>query len=476
MIEARNITYHYDKDSPASLREVSLAVQDGEIVLCTGRSGCGKSTLVRVLNGLCPNYYGGILSGSVHLDGENTASMDISQIAAQAGTLFQDPERQFFALNVEDEIAFALEWQGISQQEIAARVEDVIRRFGLEGIRGNAISALSEGQKQKVGLAEIVALHGKNLILDEPTANLDPESTAELGQFLLQLKQEGYCIFIVDHRHYWLQGIADRVLIMQDGRIEQSGSFELLSDGAIQQTYGLRKASVTDRRQLLTGIEPDCSNWAVKGQDISFAYKNGREIFSHFDFAIPEGISVLIGDNGTGKTTLSRLIFGLEKAQQGSITFRHGNKKKPLQLGSLVLQNTDYQLNMQTVYQEVAVCMQLAHGTKPEPSAVMALLSELDLDALSYRHPHSLSGGQKQRLVIACALAKEPQVLILDEPTSGLDGANMQRIAHILHSFARDGRAALIITHDLEFLDDPALQALRMPDKSPAQEAASAAA
>ena len=196
------------------------------------------------------------------------------------------------------------------------------------------------------------------------------------------------------------------------------------------------------------------------------AYKDGKTIFKDLSFAVPEGINVLIGENGIGKTTLSRLIFGLEKLSGGKIEFKDPKGKKPLQLGSIVLQNTDYQLNMQTVYQEVAICMTLAEGIKPQPGKVMELLEKLDLSALSYRHPQSLSGGQKQRLVIACALAKNPQVLVLDEPTSGLDGANMQRIKNILHDYAKDGRAALVITHDLELIDDKNLKALRLKKES----------
>lgn len=163
-----------------------------------------------------------------------------------------------------------------------------------------------------------------------------------------------------------------------------------------------------------------------------------------------------------GKTMLSCLIFGLEKLEGGRIRFKDPKDKKTLQLGSIVLQNTDYQLNMQTVYQEAAVCMTLADGVKPQPDKVMSLLKKLDLASLAYRHPQSLSGGEKQRLVIACALAKNPQILVLDEPTSGLDGANMLRIKNILQDFAKEGRAALVITHDLELIDDENLQALRL--------------
>ena len=466
MIEVKNVSYTYSDSKEKALNNVSFTVNDGEIVLCTGRSGCGKSTVIRVINGLCPDYYSGTLEGSVSLNGENSAEMDLTEISRRVGTLFQDPERQFFALNVEDEIAFALEWMGIDRDEIKRRLERVIKRFSLERIRNNSIAALSEGQKQKVGLAEIVALHGKNIILDEPTANLDPQSTEDLARLLFELKQEGYCIFIVDHRHYWLNAIADRVLIMSDGKIEKEGNFSILDNASLQKEYGLRKAYVTDRRALLKDLEPNGDDYVVKGEHVAFSYKDGKTIFKDLNFAVPEGINVLIGENGIGKTTLSRLIFGLEKLSGGKIEFKDPKGKKPLQLGSIVLQNTDYQLNMQTVYQEVAICMTLAEGVKPQSGKVMELLEKLDLSALSYRHPQSLSGGQKQRLVIACALAKNPQVLVLDEPTSGLDGANMQRIKNILHDYAKDGRAALVITHDLELIDDKNLKALRLKKES----------
>ena len=462
MIEVKNVSYTYSDSKEKALNNVSFTVNDGEIVLCTGRSGCGKSTVIRVINGLCPDYYSGTLEGSVSLNGENSAGMDLTEISRKVGTLFQDPERQFFALNVEDEIAFALEWMGIDRDEIKRRLERVIKRFSLECIRNNSIAALSEGQKQKVGLAEIVALHGKNIILDEPTANLDPQSTEDLARLLFELKQEGYCIFIVDHRHYWLNAIADRVLIMSNGKIEKEGNFSILDNASLQKEYGLRKAYVTDRRALLKDLDPWGTDYVVKGEHVAFSYKDGKTIFKDLNFAVPEGINVLIGENGIGKTTLSRLIFGLEKLKGGKIEFKDPKGTKPLQLGSIVLQNTDYQLNMQTVYQEVAICMTLAEGIKPQPGKVMELLEKLDLSALSYRHPQSLSGGQKQRLVIACALAKNPQVLVLDEPTSGLDGANMQRIKNILHDYAKDGRAALVITHDLELIDDKNLKALRL--------------
>lgn len=463
MIEVADLTYSYDADGSATaLRRVSFQVRDGEIVLCTGRSGCGKSTLLRCLNGLCPHYYGGKLSGRVKINGCDLQELDFAEISQLVGTLFQDPERQFFALNVEDEIVFALEWQGLNRAEIGRRLEEVIARFNLEAVRRHAVSALSEGQKQKVGLAAVTALQCRTVILDEPTANLDPESTAELRQLLLNLKKNGYCILVVDHRHYWLKDAADRVLVLEDGAICAEGGFALLYDEELRRRCGLRRAEVVDRRELMPDLDIKTSDFVVRGQGLSFAYRGGPQIFNDFNFALPPGISVLSGPNGAGKTTLARLIFGLEKPQQGQVEFRDSRGLKPLRLGSIVLQNTDYQLNMRTVFEEIAVCMSLNQQRHPKREEVLSLLSRLDLQDLAERHPQSLSGGQKQRLVIACALAKSPRVMVLDEPTSGLDGANMQRIRRILQDFADAGNAALLITHDLELMDDASFQALRM--------------
>ena len=250
MIELKHVSYAYADETTNNLKDISLTAYDGEISLCTGVSGCGKSTLLRVINSLCPNYYGGSLEGEILIDGINVVGEELAYVSSLVGTLFQDPERQFFALNVEDEIAFALEWKGLNKAEIIQRVNDVIEMFSLGEIRNQAIDSLSEGQKQKVGLATVVAMQIKNIILDEPTANLDPESTEELAKILQRLKKENYCIMVVDHRLYYLKDYADKVYILEQGSVVEEGGFNVISNEVIKK-YGLRKTSVTDRRQSL---------------------------------------------------------------------------------------------------------------------------------------------------------------------------------------------------------------------------------
>lgn len=462
MIRFEKVTYTYPFQARPAVADISFAVRPGELVLCTGASGCGKSTLMRLANGLCPHYFQGTLEGRVLIGGEPILTRPINSIAREVGTLFQDPEQQFFALNVEDELAFAHEWQGVSSEAIAMKINEASRTFQLGPLLSSSIHELSEGQKQKVGLASILSQGPKALILDEPSANLDPEATEDLARKLAELKARGMAILVVDHRLYWLKALADRVLVMQEGRIAEQGDFATLNSNVLREWYGLRAACVDDPRRSL----PDCAVESGKGglavSGLRFAYSGKPLLFDDADVAIPVGVTALVGDNGTGKTTLARLLTGLNAPQAGqfSIANQPISASKLLARVGIVLQNADHQLHMKTVRQELEISLSLAgYGMDDVPG----LLSLFALKGLAERHPQSLSGGEKQRLVIACAFAKRPDVLILDEPTSGLDGRNMRRIADALDLLARRGACVLVITHDLELMGLACTQALRLP-------------
>ena len=472
MIRFDSVSYTYPFQDTPAVRDISLVVRPGELVLCTGMSGCGKTTLMRLANGLCPQYYRGTVTGSVLIGGKDTMVHPLHALADDVGTLFQNPEEQFFALNVEEELVFAHEWQGKSPDEMRARLERVTRDFGLGPILESSMHELSEGQKQKVGLASILSRQPRALILDEPTANLDPESTVELARHLQRLKETGIAILVVDHRLYWLEDVADRVLVMDRGRIAEQGAFSLLQDEALRDRYGLRRHAVDDPRLSL----PDTADCGLAQrlavEDLSFGYPDKALLFSGAACAVPGGVTAIVGDNGVGKTTLARLLTGLSKAGGGRMRL-DGLPITPdalLERSSLVLQNADHQLYMRTALEEVTTCLRIAAGNLRPASSVeevrekaLGILAMFDLSALAERHPQSLSGGEKQRLVIACAFAKNPDVLILDEPTSGLDGRNMRRIATALADVAGRGACVLVITHDLELMETACTAALRLP-------------
>ncbi len=477
MIRFEDVTYSYPFQKTSAVHGIDLHIRPGELVLVTGESGCGKSTLMRLANGLCPQYYGGILKGDVRIDGISTRDMSLKDMSRMVGTLFQDPEQQFFALGVEDELAFVHEWSGTPAAETHRKIEESARNFLLQGLLNQSIHELSEGQKQKVGLASILSQSPRALVLDEPTANLDPESTADLALRLNNLKKSGMAILVVDHRLYWLDSVADRIVVMKKGRIVKQGAFDLLNDDALRSSCGLRASHVEDVRSILPESVP-ATPTPVKGErglrveDLCFAYKGQALIYDKACLWLGQGVTALIGGNGSGKTTLARVITGLNKAQSG--TFYINGVPVPahemLRHVGIVLQNSDHQLHMRSVTQEISVCLALAErmtgktGQKVDRAEeIAALLSLFGLQHLAERHPQSLSGGEKQRLVIACAFAKKPSVLILDEPTSGLDGGNMKRMAQAFSFLAERGTCVLVITHDLELLQSACRAAIRLP-------------
>ena len=464
MIRLEDASFTYPFNTAATVREVNLEVAPGEVVLLTGPSGCGKSTLVRMVNGLALHHFGGTQTGGVRVGGSPVDQLEAADIAARVGTVFQDPESQFFALDVRDEIAMGHEWRRVPAEETGRRVRQAADMFGLNDLMDRSILNLSEGQKQKVALASIMTLGPRALVLDEPSANLDPESTESLALILAELKAAGVAVLVVDHRLYWLRGLADRVAVMDQGRIVAQGAFDILDDDRLRLRYGLRESRVVDPRPGLQPLGGDAGR-CISLRNLSFAHGRQRPVFSEVNLDLPLGQVVgLLGSNGVGKTTLAMLLTGLHKAGRGRLVF-DGQEMKPAELlrrASVVLQNTDHQLHMRTVLAEVAAS--LPHKERAGGGERgLALLDKYGIAHLAERHPQSLSGGEKQRLVIACGEAKNPDVLILDEPTSGLDGANMELIAQSTRDFARRGACVLLISHDLELLGATCRYALTLP-------------
>jgi len=462
MIQFNNITYTYAFTETPAVRNISFEVAPGEAMLLTGPSGCGKSTVIRLANGLAAHYFKGAITGKVSIGGIDNLDRSVGEIANDVGTLFQDPEAQFFALEVRDEIAMPLEWQALPADDIREKVQHAAEMFGITDILQNSTLALSEGQKQKVALASIMSMAPKALILDEPTANLDPESTEALIDIIHQLKQQGTAIIIADHRLYWLRDVVDKVAVMDQGEITAQGDFSILDDQNLREKHGLRQSSVKDMRDALQEVSCNGDS-CISLENVSFGYKS-KSIFEDVSLQLPAGKVIgIIGPNGVGKTTFALMLTGLLKASSGEFALRD-KPIKPSELldtSSIILQNTDHQLHMQSVAQEVITAGRI-HGDMTQEKA-QGILATYNINVLSERHPQSLSGGEKQRLVIACGEAKQPDVFILDEPTSGLDGANMQLIADSLRRFAEQGACVLLISHDLELLEAVCDSKLTLP-------------
>ncbi len=454
MIRIHDLTYTYPFQERPALSGVNLAVEPGQVTLLAGASGCGKSTLLRAVNGLIPHHHQGRRQGQALIAGREVGELALGDISRVVGSLFQDPEQQFFALGVAEEVAFGLECRGLAPSLIERRVAACLERFGLTALAGASVLELSEGEKQKLALAAALALEPRVLVLDEPTANLDPEAVADLARILGELKRAGLTMLIADHRLHWLEGLADRVCLLRDGQVAAQGGLEVLADDALRRELGLRATRLEDRRADLPGLPFVCS-LGLEVRGLSFAHRRRPPLFESFDLVLPRGqVMALLGPNGSGKTTLARLLAGLETRRQGQFRLDQ-SPIAPARLrerAGLVFQNADHHLHLSSLEREMI--FSLPRGLRASGRGRMAeLLCRLRLEGLEQRHPQSLSGGQKQRLAIAAALMKDPALLILDEPTSGLDGAGLRGLAGLLRQRAAEGAAVLVITHDLELIE-----------------------
>lgn len=398
----------------------------------------------------------GILQGQACVGKHSTHEESPAFLAQTVGSLFQEPERQFFALNVGDEIAFALQWRGWSLPQIAEAVEESAARLGITPLLERSVFELSEGQKQKVALAALLAARPRALLLDEPSANLDPEATADLAHTLDGLKKEGLAIMVVDHRLGWLRATADSVLVLHGGQTVAHGDFSLLDDASLRERYGLRNATTHNPADSLPVQEAGTTASFFGCRDLSFSYRGSSSVLENVSLNFSPGdIVALTGKNGTGKTTLARLFTGLEKPGSGAVIvcdIAIPAKKLPRHV-QVVLQNAGYQLRMRSVAAELDdAAVSLVPDKRIRALKVAHTLARYGLEALAERHPQSLSGGEKQRLAVACATIRSPDILILDEPTSGLDGKNMRHMAESIRQAAASGAVVIVITHDLELM------------------------
>lgn len=450
MIELKNVSFQYN-GSHHGVKSVNLTVKEGECVVLTGKSGCGKTTVTRLVNGLAPKYYTGMKSGSVYIGGKDIESMPSYDVGKVVGSIFQDPQRQFFSSELEGEIAFACENYGFSKQEIRKRTDDAIHKMGLENIGNVSLDLLSSGEKQRAAVASVYALYPCVFVFDEPTSNLDKEGIVHMKKILAELKAMGYTLLIAEHRISWIGNLADRYVYMQDGEIQkQYSASEFAAIGRDDRiSKGLRCTSELSFREMPS---PSHTRSIVMQTEKISLKKNKKQILKDVDIFVNErSITAITGGNGIGKTSLALILSGLQKPGEGNIYIR-GKKT-----GHRMLRNRIYYCSNDTGTQffTESVSEELLLGLERSAENLekaRELLKFMNLYDYKDSHPASLSGGQKQRLAVCCALLSLKDILILDEPTSGLDAENMFLIAKALKNAVKRGKTILVITHDDEFM------------------------
>lgn len=447
MVNIENFTYTYAHHKNKSLEKINLKINKGEVILLTGSSGSGKTTLLRALCGLIPHYFKGNLEGKILIEDKDLSHSTLEEIAQKVGYLNQNPEQGFFALEVREELLTPSYWHNVPLEEAEERLRRVSEDLSIKHLLFRSLLDLSSGEKQKVALGSLLMNPTlKILLLDEPSANLDQESMESLGETLNSLKENGFTIIIADHRFYWLNGIVDKTYILKEGKIVKEGEFTLLEDPKVREEFHLRDYKIIKKGEIPLA-EGDLWKW----ENITFFYdKKTPYLFENFSGSLPHGVCALLGKNGSGKTTFSRLISGIKKPKEGEFFYLDKKTKtKDLnRLSSLVVQNVDHYLHASSVKEEIKI----ASKGNLSPKEQEELLEEFQLINFKERHPQSLSMGQKQRLVCACALASPYEILILDEPTSGLDAQNMNIMGKAFKKSAEKGKTLLLISHDQELI------------------------
>lgn len=452
MIRFEGVSFTYADSQTPSLRDVDLSIEAGEVVLLCGASGCGKTTLTRMINGLIPHYFAGMLRGRVTIGDRDIAAQPIQDTARMVGSVFQNPRTQFFNIDVTSELVFRCENLAVPPDAMDTCLRELTAQFALEPFLDRSLFQLSGGEKQKIACAAVSAPMPEIFVLDEPTSNLDWQAIAMLHAVIAQWKLAGKTVIVAEHRLSYLQGLADRVIFMENGAIANSWpaeTFWQLPSNVIS-AYGLRAVRPLSSEHFVKKIV-NGPPFVVEG--LAFHYKEGKGIEVP-QLTLSQGaVIAVLGANGAGKTTFARCLCGLERRGKGTVVYdgKQLNRRQRLKQSYLVMQDVGHQLFTESVADEVAVSLRSGAAADDE-CRVAEILEALDLSALSTRHPLSLSGGQMQRVAVASAIASEKEWLIFDEPTSGLDHRHMQEVATVLRQLSALGKTVFIITHDPELV------------------------
>jgi energy-coupling factor transporter ATP-binding protein EcfA2 len=488
LIRLREFSFTYNGAEKSALNKINLTIEDGQFVLITGASGGGKSTLCRCFNGLVPHFYGGRISGRAEVQGMDILKTPPRELATKVGMVFQDPENQLVTSDVEREIAFGLENLGYPRNLIARRIEEVLDTVGIAQLRFARNQELSGGEKQKVAIASVLALHPEILVLDEPTSELDPQSAEEVLRLLERLNDElGLTVILIEQRLDRVVHLVDRLLVMGGGEILADGTPAKVMNGDIAGLgIGLPPVirlmrelkshnaalnglplTVKDARLRLQKVLKSVKTSAFTDAGASlepvlnidkvwFAYGE-RAVLKNINLDIDRGgFIAVMGRTASGKTTLVKHLNGLLKPTKGKVMLggvdiRKSSAASLSQRVGYVFQNPNDHLFADTVEDEIAFSLRNRGLEETEiTKAVEGMLEEFELGRYRKSYPRNLSGGEKQRVALASVLVGQPEVIVLDEPTRGMDYVLKKKLISYLDDYRRRGNTVIMVSHDVE--------------------------
>lgn len=452
MLTIENLSLAFDENSRAFHR-ISLHVRENSITLLSGPSGCGKSSLLMAIARVIPEIVEGQLEGRICLHGRPIEHEDAKAVSEKIGYVFQDPDSQLCTFTVEDELAFGLENCRTAPAEMDREIDRLLDLLGIHHLRKRNLNQLSGGEKQKVAIASVLAVKPVLLLLDEPTANLDQESTLAVVELIRRLRDEWkITILLVEHKLREFSPIIDDVLHMSDGKVRQVPAGEYLQQ--VQQNWSLPLRAPEDHIRSKPHRKP-----VLQANNLQYAYHPARPVLRNVSFCLGEGeILAITGENGAGKSTLARLLMGLIRPTGGSIQIgeqeisRMGAREIGLSMG-IAFQNPEHQFIKLTVEKELSFSLEVSGVSRAaESNRLDETLHQFDLDHCRHNNPFQLSQGQKRRLSTATMMMNGQKILILDEPTYGQDPENLINLIQLLYRINQEGVSVLMITHDPELV------------------------
>ena len=490
LFEIDNLTFAYNGAEQNAVSGVSLCVNKGDFVLVCGKSGCGKTTLLRLLKpALAPV---GKRTGSVTFCGTDIAKLDDRTAASAIGFVMQNPDDQIVTDKVWHELAFGLESLGESSDVIRRRVAEICGFLGLTDIYGKRTCELSGGEKQLLNLASVLVTNPDVVLLDEPTAQLDPIAASSFLQALKKLNEElGLTVVLVEHRLEESFAMTNKVVIMDEGKVVFASSPEDIGElynndklvcdifeglpaavRLFKATNGVGKCPLTVRdgkryveanfgknmndRYAVQGCKGDVAIEVANGY---FRYeRDGADVLDNLSLQVyANEILCIFGANGAGKTTLLRILAGTKRLYKGK--YRLWGKKIKEYGNNLYRDNlTAMPQNPQNLFVKNTVRADLAelaalvgYGKTEQAQAVADVMAQTGVTDLAERHPYDLSGGEKQKVALAKVLLTRPKIVLLDEPTKGLDAYSKRQFAEVMARLKADGKTVVVVTHDVEF-------------------------
>ena len=509
LLAVEDLTFSYPGASQPALRDVSLRVGAGEYLCLCGPSGCGKTTLLRHFKGVLAPH--GERTGRVLFDGAPLDALSLDRQSARIGFVMQDPDAQIVTDTVWHELAFGLEGLGCPPDTMRLRVAEMASYFGMQEWFRRSVHALSGGQKQLLNLASIMVMQPDVLVLDEPTAQLDPIAARNFLATVHGVNRElGCTVVIAEHRLEEVYACADTVAVMEAGRITVQGDPRSVatalyaagdamtlalpapvrifqgvegagegrpasappasSAGACPLTVREGRAWLARRIEAMppaqTGLAAsplaECSRGdaALQASDLWFRYgRDLPDVLRGVDLRIPRGeLCALVGGNGTGKSTLLRCLCGAARAYRGSVRVlgrKLGDRRErdPFRECMALLPQDPQNIFVKESVRADLLEMLADSPLPPEAreEAIGEVARKCAVEGVLDRHPYDLSGGELQRAALAKVLLTRPRILLLDEPTKGLDSFCKRTLAEVLRGLCDEGAAILMASHDVEF-------------------------